>query len=244
MDWSYGRQTVLSVLDSGLPVKKILLSDSAGLDSVRKITEIAQRRRIECVFVPKHVLDSLIKGNHQGVAAQIESVKTLDFKSFLAGLEAKKNLFVCLLDEIQDPGNLGAIARSAACFGCSGIIIPKWRSAGFTDTVLKSSSGAAAYIPMVEISNLSVAIERLKEKGFFVYGADASASVPLNSAEMVFPLAIVLGNEHRGIKPVLKKSCDKLISIPQNKAGADSLNVSAAAAVFFYEISGRMAKCS
>ena len=237
--WVYGRRTVQEVLNSGHPVRKILLFQGIERPAIEPLLELAQARRIPCHWVPKTAIDAVAPGNHQGVAAEVQSLQPVVFKDFLAGLEVGRRTFLCLLDEIQDPHNLGAILRSAVCFGCAGVVIPKWRSAGVTEAVMKASSGAAAYIPIVEIANLGVAVERLKEKGFFVYGADAAAPETLAGAELEFPLALVMGNEQRGIKPVLKEACDRLVAIPQTTAVA-SLNVSAAAAVLFYEISRRL----
>lgn len=239
-DWSYGRQTVFEILSSGAPVRKLVVSEQVDLRSIKNIVDLAQQRGVPLKRIPKHAMDAMVRGNHQGVALQMEQIGPVEFKDFLASIPPRSKNFVCLLDEIQDPQNLGSILRSAACFGCAGVVIPKWRSAGVTDTVLKASSGAAAHIPVVEISNLTVAVERLKERGFFVYGADAGGEDSLDKVELVFPLALILGNEHRGVKPILKNACDRLIRIPQTQAVA-SLNVGAAAAVFFYEIARRVA---
>ena len=179
----------------------------------------------------------MVRGNHQGVAASVEPVGPVAFKVFLDGLAMEPGTFVCLLDEVQDPQNLGAIIRNAVCFGCAGVILPKWRSAGLTPAVMKASSGALAHCPVAEISNLGVAIERLKEKGFTVYGADASESArPLEGLALRHPAALVLGSEHDGIKPTLKKACDELVHITQ-KSRIQSLNVASASAVFFHAFS-------
>lgn len=235
MKWVFGRHSVQEIIASGTPVKKILLSESSEKDYFSFVFSLAQKKNIPIERVPKKIIDSLVNGNHQGIAALTESKMTTDFKSFISTLDSKSKTFLCLLDEIQDPQNLGAIIRNAVCFGCGGIIIPKWRSASVTETVMKSSSGASAYIPVIEIPNLTVAIERLKEKGFFIFGADVSGNCSLDTVDFELPLALVLGNEHRGIKPILKKACDQLVSISQSKTVA-SLNVSSASAVFFYEI--------
>ena len=137
---------------------------------------------------------------------------------------------------IQDPQNLGAIIRNAVCFGCAGIVLPKRRSAGISPGAMKASSGALAHCPVAQIANLGVAVERLKEKGFIIYGADASPeSESLSQARFDFPLGLMLGNEFQGIMPTLKKSCDKLIHIPQESRVA-SLNVSSASAILLYSL--------
>ena len=238
--WQYGRQTVLEILRSGQPVLKLLVSDSAQKDFLQEVLEAAKERKVPCRVVPKKQIDEVAQGNHQGAAVQVPIAKPVEFKSFLERLRPGKSTFLCLLDDLEDPHNVGAIIRSAVCFGCSGVVIPKRHSAGLSPAAMRSSSGAAAHIPVADIPNLGVAIERLKENGFFILGADASGgNEPLGSTDLDFPLAVVFGNEHRGIKPTIQKACDRLVSIPQSAAVA-SLNVSNAAAIFFYEISKKI----
>ncbi|OGR84572.1 MAG: 23S rRNA (guanosine(2251)-2'-O)-methyltransferase RlmB [Elusimicrobia bacterium RIFCSPLOWO2_01_FULL_54_10] len=236
-DWIYGRRSVLEVIKSGQSVGKVLLLQGPETPETREIRDAARQRNIPVENVEKFALNKITDGNHQGAAAVVESVTPVVFKVFLENLSVSPNTFVCLLDEIQDPQNLGAIIRNAVCFGCSGVILPKWRSAGITPAVMKSSSGALAHCPIAEISNLGVAIERLQEKGFTVYGADASeGSAALETLDIRRPAAIVLGSEHSGIKPTLKKACDQLVRISQ-KSSIQSLNVASASAIFFHAFS-------
>lgn len=229
----------MEILRANLPVRRIVFAEGAHAPEFEEIKKEAQSRGVAIEGITRRGLEAVTHGNHQGVAAQIDPISPVPFKVFMNQLRIDKKTFVCLLDEIQDPQNLGAIIRNAVCFGCSGIILPKWRSAGLTPAVMKASSGALAYCPIAEIPNLGVAVERLKEKGFFVYGADAQeGSVPLESLELDGPLAIILGSEHEGIKPILKKACDNLVRISQ-KTSIQSLNVASASAVFFHEISAR-----
>ncbi len=239
--WFYGRNTVQEILKSKLRPKKLIVAQGVQQREIAEILKLAELKRVPVQTVGKDMFRTIAPdANHQGVALQLDPIEPLEFKPFLEELKVTPKTFICLLDEVQDPQNLGAIIRSAACFGCSAVILPKWRSANLTPAVLKASSGAAACIPIVEISNLSVAIERLKEKGFFVVGADARARDAVGVSKFPFPLALLLGNEQRGIKPTLQKACDQLFVIPQTQAVA-SLNVSNAAAVFFYEISKQIA---
>lgn len=240
-NWVYGRRSVEELFKSGAPVRKVWFAEGADRHSLADLVKVVKDARVPYEWVPRHALDRVAPGNHQGVAVQVSAVEPMDFKEFISNLEIRPGTFVVLLDEVQDPQNVGAILRSALCFGCAGVILPKWRSAGVTEAVMKSSSGAAAYIPVIEISNLQVAVERLKEKGFWIYGTVAEGGVPINRAEITFPAAILLGNEERGVKPVLQKVCDQLLTIPQSSAVA-SLNVSNAAAVVFYELSRRPAR--
>lgn len=234
-EWFFGRHTVLELLQTECPVKRFIIAEDAEGELVEDILNIARSKGLKCERVQKRMIDSLVFGNHQGVAIQAQIPGPIDFKSFLAGLPDQPQGFVCVLDEVQDPQNLGAILRSAAAFSCLGVVVSTWRQAGMTGTVMRASSGAAVHVPVAEIANIGVAIERLKEKGFWIYGASVEDGRPLDQEKMSFPMAIVLGNEHRGIKPTLKKACDHLISIPQSQA-IQSLNVSSAASIFFYEI--------
>lgn len=236
-EWIYGRRAVVETLKSGLKIKKIVLSETSQASDREEIIKEARTRGVLVENVSRHSLDIMVRGNHQGVAADVEIAGPVSFKSFLDNLAVQSGTFVCLLDEVQDPQNLGAILRNAVCFGCSGVILPKWRSASLTPAVMKASSGALAYCPVAEISNLGVAMERLKEKGFTLYGADAGENtVSLEGLDIRRPAALVLGSEHAGIKPTLKKACDHLVRITQ-KSRIQSLNVASASAVFFHAFS-------
>ncbi|MBI2118689.1 MAG: 23S rRNA (guanosine(2251)-2'-O)-methyltransferase RlmB [Elusimicrobia bacterium] len=233
--WIYGRQPAFEFLNSELNVKKVYISVSEKTNEISSILELAKGKKIPVELVDRKWMDQKFPENHQGILLEIEDCPIKEFKNIFSHLPRSKNHYVTLLDEIQDPQNLGAILRSAVCFGCSALVLPKWRSASISPSVIKSSSGAFAHLPIFEISNLTVAVERLKEKGFFILGTDVQSPVSLESVTLQFPLAVLFGNEHRGLKPVLKKQCDCLISIPQTKKIA-SLNVSASAAITFYQI--------
>ena len=142
------------MLKSGLKIKKIVLSETS--QDKNAIINEAGRRGVPVESMSRRSLDMMVRGNHQGVAASVEPVGPVAFKVFLDGLAMEPGTFVCLLDEVQDPQNLGAIIRNAVCFGCAGVILPKWRSAGLTPAVMKASSGALAHCPVAEISNLGV----------------------------------------------------------------------------------------
>lgn len=232
--WIYGKHTVHEVLLSNSKPQKVLIAQGVHDPKIQEIIKLANRKKVTIEFAPKKIFETRFQGNHQGIAIFLESMPIYEFKSFFSAREFK-NEFVCMLDEIQDPQNLGSMIRSAVCLGCTAIILPTWRSASLTETVIRASSGAAAHIPIIEIANLTVAIDRLKEKGFFIYGADVDHKNSLHNTSFSFPMALILGNEQRGIKPILKNMCDQLITIPQAPQ-LNSLNVGCAAAVFFYEI--------
>ncbi len=242
-EWFCGRQIVQEVLEAGCSVKKLLVATDASGDTLQEISQIAAARHINIERVPKRVIEGLVRANHQGVAVQAALPGPMDFKNFLDTLPLDKQTFIGVLDEVQDPQNVGAILRSAAAFGCKGVVISKWRQAGMSQAVMRASSGAAMKVPLAEIANIGVAIERLKEKGFWIYGASVEDGHKLENAKIRFPMAIVLGNEHRGIKPILKNNCDELLSISQTD-DIQSLNVSCAASIFFHEIHMQALKAS
>lgn len=171
---------------------------------------------------------------HQGVAAEISlSGLMREYREFVDGLEINPNTALVLLGEIQDPQNVGAIVRSAAAFGIAGVLIPEHQQAPVTGLVIKVSAGMAFRVPLVSIGNVNTTVRDLKERGFWVYGLDESASRPLNKEVFDAPTLFVLGNEARGIREKTRELCDILLSIPMS-ARCESLNVAASAAVVFY----------
>ncbi len=232
--WYCGRRPVLEILNSEQAVEKLMLSKSADESFARMVLDLARRKNILVERVDKPAFRSLSNANHQGVAIKVAGALVCDWKEFIRKVLVQERPFICLCDEVQDPHNLGNILRSAVCLGAGGAVLPKWRSARITESVMRSSSGALTHLPVTEISNLTVALERLKDLGFRIYGSDLEGT-PLPQTQFDFPLALVIGNEHKGVKPTLKKQCDVLVRIPQEKNVA-SLNAGAAAAILLYEI--------
>ena len=172
---------------------------------------------------------------HQGVIFTIDSSALLvSFEDFVASLDMKKNPAVAVLGEIQDPHNVGAIIRSAAAFGLSGVLIPEHNQAPVTGAVVKSSAGMAFRIPLVTIGNVNNTLKVLKEKGFWIYGLAMDGTMPLGAEAFDAPSAFVVGNEGAGIREKTLVACDVALSIPMH-ARTESLNAAAAAAVVFYE---------
>lgn len=171
---------------------------------------------------------------HQGMIAKIDREKlVVKFEDFRRTLKVNAQTALALLGEVQDPHNVGAVVRSAAAFGLSGVLIPKHRQAGVTGTVVKVSAGMAFKIPLVEVANVNRAIEDLKKDGFFVYGLDGDGDVALPSEHFSKPSVFVLGNEGEGIRAKTREHCDSIVSIPMHKR-CESLNASASASVVFY----------
>lgn len=179
---------------------------------------------------------------HQGMIAKIDrSMLVVSFEDFIRTLQVGNETALVLLGEVQDPHNVGAVVRSSAAFGLSGVLIPKHRQAGVTGTVVKVSAGMAFRVPLVEVPNANRAIEKLKELGFFVYGLDEGGETDLPSEQFTKPSVFVLGNEGEGIRAKTREHCDIVLSIPMHPR-AESLNASASAAVAFYAWSAQHPK--
>lgn len=223
----YGRNIAIEALKNERTIEKVVLQEGAG-GSISKIFSLAKERGVKIEYRNKQDLDKLSGGrNHQGVIVYTSSY---EYKELEDVLDA--NLLI-ILDGIEDPHNLGAIMRTAECAGADGVIIPKRRSVGLTDTVAKTSAGAIEYVPCVRVTNTVSAIEKLKEKGFWVCAADMDGQ-SLWEADLKGKLAIVIGNEGKGVSRLVREKCDFVVSIPM-VGKINSLNASNAAAVILYE---------
>ena len=238
MDFQYvaGRNPVLEILKTEREVEKIFILKGELKGSIKKIIGIAKDRNILIQEVDKDKLDSLAKGvAHQGVVALVSSYEYATVDNILN--KAKKNdelPFIVILDGIEDPHNLGAIARTAECAGVHGIIIPKRRSAQVNETVYKASAGAVEHVLIAKVNNINNVIDELKEKGLWIYGADMDGNLYFNTS-LKGAVALVIGSEGKGISRLTKEKCDCLVKIPM--AGKiSSLNASNAAAILMYEV--------
>jgi len=175
-------------------------------------------------------------GSNQGIAASVSPIEYTEFDDLITLLESKKEkALVVILDKVEDPHNLGSIVRTAVCAGVDGIIIPKRRSSQITATVEKTSAGAVEQIPIVQVNNLNSAIEKLKDIGFWVVGAEADGDKNYFDIEYDMKCVLVLGGENQGISTLVKKNCDFLVKIPM-PGNFNSLNVSNAASILIYEV--------
>lgn len=206
--------------------------DSKRLD---KITGLAGRLNVPVKKTNLKKMKSITGADaHQGVAAKVGGYPYVDLNSIVSSMNVPEKLFLLLLDHIVDPQNLGAIIRTALCTGINGIIIPKDRSAGPTPAVSKSSAGALEHIKLCRVTNMVNSIKTLKKSGIWILGLERSAKTSLFSVDLTDSMGILIGGEDQGIRPLVKKHCDDLISIPQ--AGKfDSLNASVAGGVVMYE---------
>lgn len=236
-EYLFGRNPVLEALKNGSTIHKLIVAKSAGKGSFLEIVARAREIKIPIQEVDKNYLDGLAGDvNHQGVAAVVPARQYAEFEDIIEMASQKgEDLFLLVLDEIEDPHNLGAILRIADAVGVHGVIIPKRRAVGLTGTVAKASAGAIEYVPVVRVANLVQAVEKLKKAGCWIVGADMSGERMWDNKGLTGPLACVIGSEGKGIGRLLKEKCDFLVSIPM-KGTVSSLNASVATAVLCYEI--------
>ena len=232
----YGRNPVKEAFRAGKTIEKIYLPKGEIDTSLAPIFKLAKDNRTVITYVDRFTMDKLSEnGNHQGVLAQITEFEysTLDDIIELAKNKGE-DLLVVLLDGITDPHNLGAIVRSAECFGAQGVVIPKHRSVSVTDTVVKVASGATEHLPIAKVTNLNDAIRALKQQNVWVYATDFDGKAPKDT-NLTGNIAIVIGSEGKGVSHLTKELCDETLTIPEY-GKINSLNASVACGVVLYEI--------
>ena len=231
-----GRNVVLEALKSGRPVDKIFVEDGCQDGPILTIKREAKKRDAIIKYVSKERLDQLSETKkHQGVIAYIAAYEYSEVEDIMALAKEKgEDPFIILLDNIEDPHNLGAIIRTAHQAGAHGVIIPKNRAVGLTSTVARTSAGALNYIPVARVTNLSQTIDKLKKEGLWFVSADMDGDV-MYKANLTGPIGLVIGSEGEGVSRLVKEHCDINARIPM-KGQIDSLNASVAAGVLMYEI--------
>ena len=231
-----GRNAVLEAFRSGKCVDKLFILDGCQDGPVRTIAREARKTDTIINYVSKERLDQLSETRaHQGVIAQVAAYEYATVEDILAKAEEKgEPPFIFLLDNVEDPHNLGAIIRTANLAGAHGVIIPKRRAVGLTSTVAKTSAGAINYTPVAKVTNLVRTIEELKEKGIWFVCADMGGDT-MYQLNLTGPIGLVIGNEGEGVSRLVREACDFTASIPM-KGDIDSLNASVAAGVLAYEI--------
>lgn len=231
-----GRNAVLEAFRSGRCVDKLFILDGCQDGPVRTIAREARKKDTIINYVSKERLDQLSETRaHQGVIAQVAAYEYSTVEEILEKAEEKgEPPFLVLLDNVEDPHNLGAIIRTANLAGAHGVIIPKRRSVGLTSTVAKTSAGALNYTPVAKVTNLVRTIEELKEKGIWFVCADMGGE-SMYRLNLTGPIGMIVGNEGEGVSRLVREACDFIASIPM-KGDIDSLNASVAAGVLAYEI--------
>jgi 23S rRNA (guanosine2251-2'-O)-methyltransferase len=231
-----GRHPVMEAIKSGRTIHKLFIADSAQKHQIVPVLTEAKQHGLIVQYVDKKKLDQLVpQMQHQGVVAQVAAYDYAEVEDILARAREKgETPFIIVLDEIEDPHNLGSILRSADCTGVHGVIIPKRRSVGLTATVAKTSVGAMEYVPVARVTNIAQTLKELKDAGIWIAGADGTAPKNVYDTDLTLPLAIVIGNEGKGIGRLIKETCDFLVKLPMF-GQINSLNASVAASVLMYE---------
>lgn len=231
-----GRNAVLELLESGKDINKIFVAKGEKHGSINKIIAIAKERRVIVVEKDRKQLEEMAQtDNFQGVIAIVPPFEYCEISDILeTAKEKNEDPFILILDGIEDPHNLGSIIRTAETAGVHGIIIPKRRAVAVNSTVNKVSCGAAQYMKIARVTNISDAIEELKRSGLWVCGTDVATEKYYYNQDLTGPLAIVIGNEGKGMSDKVKKNCDFLVKIPM-KGKVESLNAAVSTGIVVYE---------
>lgn len=231
-----GRNAIAEALKSGRTIDKLFIASGDTDKNLQRLAAQAKDAGAVIVPVDRRKLDAMsFTRSHQGVIAlaAAHDYYTIDDILEEAASRGEAPLIV-ICDELSDPHNLGAILRSAECAGAHGVIIPKRRSVGLTATVAKASAGAMEYMKVARVTNISAAMQELKEKGVWIFGTAAEGAIPMYQADLKGPSAVVIGNEGVGMSQLVRKNCDVIVSVPM-KGRISSLNASAAASILLYE---------
>lgn len=233
-----GRRTVLEALRYGKPDYILVAEEAKKIPIVNEISSLALKNNIPLIRLPRDEFDRRVAGleNNQGIAA---ALPPYEYRSLEKLITISKNSsefpFFIMLDHVEDPHNLGAIIRTACAAGVDGLIIPNRRAASVTAAVRKVASGTAERFPVAMVSNLTQTAQQLKNHGFWIYGTDTEASDQYYDADYRLPLVLIIGSEAKGISRLLRRECDRILSIPM-PGDVGSLNASVAAAVLIYGV--------
>ena len=231
-----GRNAVIEAFRAGKTIDKLFVLEHRKEGSMNTVLREAKKQGTVINYVKRERLDQMSEtGKHQGVIAYIAAYEYGSVEDILKKAEDKgEQPFVIILDDIEDPHNLGAIIRTANLAGAHGVIIPKHRASGLTATVVKASAGAINYTPVAKVTNISKTIEELKEKGLWFVCADMDGTT-MYDLDLKGPIGLVIGNEGKGVSRLVKEKCDFIAKVPMF-GDIDSLNASVAAGVLAYEI--------
>lgn len=226
----YGKNVAIEKLNSKSKINKIYLSNKFN---DKEILSLISKRNINTKVLDNKVLDKMCKGLHQGIILEVEDVKTYTFNEVIPNID-KEYPLVVILDHLEDPHNLGAIIRSSEAFGVDAIIIPNDRSVQITSTVVKTSVGTIEKMKIINVTNLNTTIKKLQDQGYWIVGTDMEGE-DYTSIDYKTKIAIVIGNEGKGISRLVSENCDYLAKIPM-KGTVNSLNASVACGIFLSEI--------
>ncbi|MCA1057162.1 23S rRNA (guanosine(2251)-2'-O)-methyltransferase RlmB [Rossellomorea aquimaris] len=235
-DFIGGRNPVIEALKSGREINKIWIAEGSQKGSIQQILGLAKDSNVMVQYVPKKKIEQMVAENHQGVVASVAAYQYAEIDDiFDKAAQKGEDPFVLILDELEDPHNLGSIMRTADATGAHGIIIPKRRAVGLTSTVAKASTGAIEHIPVARVTNLSRAVDELKDRGVWVAGTDAKGKQDYRQLDGTLPIGLIIGSEGKGMSRILRDKCDFLVQLPMT-GHVTSLNASVAASILMYEV--------
>ena len=230
----FGHHAGVEALQAGRGNKLFLQEDAHG-DKIDQLKRLAKEQAVPVKWVPKQKLDTLSDGGvHQGIVLGITPYEYLTLDDLLAKTASAEAPFLLILDSLEDPHNFGSILRTADASGVTGVIIPKHRSVGITPVVTKASTGAVEYVPIARVTNLAQSIKQLKEAGYWVFGPDMEGP-DYRQWQVSGPIALIIGNEGKGMSAGLKKEVDEMLTIPMT-GHVQSLNAGVAAGLLMYEV--------
>lgn len=228
----YGKNPVIEAINAKKALKVFIVTNFSD----QKILNLIKENKLPFASISPNEMNKMSdNGVHQGVAAELKPYQTVSVEEIILKARKKEKKIIVMLDNINDPHNLGAILRSADVFEAAGIILPKHNSVSLNATVAKTSAGAINYVPVAVVNNLNQAIKTLKDEGYWVVATDGSATISYSSIKYDFPVVIVIGSEGKGVSPLVLKNSDYIVKIPQY-GHVNSLNASVAAGILLAEV--------
>ena len=228
----YGKNPVIEAINARKALKVFLVHNFND----QKVINLIKDNKLPVVNISPSEMEKMCEGGvHQGLAAELKPYQTVSLEEIIIKANKKNKKIIVMLDNINDPHNLGAILRSADVFEAAGIILPKHNSVSLNATVAKTSAGAINYVPVAVVNNLNQAIKTLKEEGYWVVSTDGSATIDYSSIKYDFPVVVVIGSEGKGVSPLVLKNSDYIVKIPQF-GHVNSLNASVAAGILLAEV--------
>lgn len=228
----YGKNPVIEAINARKALKVFLVHNFND----QKVLNLIKDNKLPVVNVSPNEMEKMCDGGvHQGLAAELKPYQTVSLEEIIIKANKKNKKIIVMLDNINDPHNLGAILRSADVFEAAGIVLPKHNSVSLNATVAKTSAGAINYVPVAVVNNLNQAIKTLKEEGYWVVSTDGSATIDYSSIKYDFPVVVVIGSEGKGVSPLVLKNSDYIVKIPQF-GHVNSLNASVAAGILLAEV--------
>ncbi|HIG49157.1 MAG TPA: 23S rRNA (guanosine(2251)-2'-O)-methyltransferase RlmB [candidate division Zixibacteria bacterium] len=235
-DIIYGRNSVREALLAGRSLNKILIADGTSRRDIEDIIELARAQGVVYQFADRRNLDQMVREKHQGIVAVGAAHQYVELSDILTvAQESVYPPFLAVLDGIQDPHNLGSIIRTADAVGVHGLIIPRRQAVGLTAVVTKASAGTTAHMQVARVANLNQAMDTLKDAGLWLIGLEADGEAAFDSVDYTGPVAMVIGSEGKGLRPLVRRHCDEVVKLAIG-GHAGSLNASVAAAIVLYEV--------